>query len=452
MTLLSDIILTDCQQKAIDAAVNDRGHITISGPAGSGKTFLTKILLLKLEEKTKDGIALCTPTHQSKNILSKMCGRQAVTIHSLLKIHPETYEDQFEFKHNKDKLDLSEIRYILVDEVSMVDDDLFNILVNAVHQHCQIIGIGDKYQIQPVRHNDGHISPFFTDKRFRLVELVEIVRQKKGNPIIDVATKIRQGGWFYTNWNKEEGTGVLDVKSIKKLLSVYLSKIKTQEDLKEYRMLAYTNDIVNKLNNVIRKHVYDTTEPFVENEYIVLQEPLTKNELVFDPVSGKYVQMNEVLINNGECVKIKENSIIRETMNLNMKTDGTFNLGSYEIEIATLTVIRELDDGETEEHQMNVVWGDDSKLILSEALSEAAGQYRNATQRAKSRLWENFWEIKNMFTDTKSLGATTYHKSQGSTVTGVCIYLGDMNHASYDLQSQLGYVGCTRASKWVLYC
>lgn len=454
--LLAGIILTDCQKGAIDAVMSNRSHITISGPAGSGKTFLTKILIKKIKQKSADGIILCAPTHQAKIIMSKMCGQSASTIHSILKIHPDTYEDVMEFKHNKDKLDLSEIRYIVCDEVSMIDDDLFKILVGCVHPQCQIIGIGDKFQIQPVRHTDGRLSPFFIDKRFRLFELKTIVRQKTGNPIIDVATNIRNGGWFSTKWDKSTGTGVIDVKSINVMLTKYLSKIKTPDDLLDYRVLAYTNEIVNRFNAVIRKHVYNTIEPFVDNEYIVLQEPLTETESVYNPLLDKYQDMTEILINNGEIVKIVEGSIVKSTKTVNLPTDGTFNLESVEIEIATFNVIRtQLDeeDGIPDPIEMTVVWDANSKVLLDTALAEAAGQYKQvSTKAAKTRMWKAFWDLKNCFTDTKSLGASTYHKSQGSTVIGACIYLGDMNHASFELQSQLAYVGCTRASKWVLYC
>ncbi|ADM79886.1 Dda DNA helicase [Aeromonas phage phiAS5] len=449
-SLLAKIILTDCQKRSIDAVLNDRSHITISGPAGSGKSFLTKILIKKLIEKNNGGVILSAPTHQAKIVLSKMSGYTASTIHSIMKIHPDTYEDVREFKQSKSdkaKKDLNEVRYLIVDEASMVDNDLFEIILKSVHPYCQIIGIGDKHQIQPVRHAPGEISPFFTDKRFRLSEMNTIVRQQAGNPIIQVATKIRQGGWFETNWDKETGTGVLDVKNIANLMKVYLSKVKTPEDLLNYRMLAYTNEVVNSFNRVIRKQVYQTTEPFIDSEYLVMQEPVIRET----DVGGE--TFTETLLNNGETVKIIPGSIKRESRYINLPM-----VDPVQIEVATMMVERtEVDltddvDAETEV-EISVVWDANSQVQLDEALSYAASQYKAMGKgKATTRYWEIFWEVKNMFTNTKSLGASTFHKSQGTTVIGVCVYTGDMNFAQFEIQTQLGYVGCTRAQKWVMYC
>ena len=273
-----------------------------------------------------------------------------------------------------------------------------------------------------------------------------IVRQQAGNPIIQVATKIRNGGWFETNWDKEPGTGVLDVKSVANLMKIYLSKVKTPDDLLNYRMLAYTNDVVNRFNKAIRKQVYNTTEPFVDNEYLVMQEPVMKES----EIGGE--TFTETLLNNGETVKIKEGSIKRQ-----MKYISLPYVDPIQIEIATMTVIRnEVDlteiDGDLEV-ELSVVWDADGQVQLDEALSYAASQYKQmGSGKATSRLWESFWQVKGMFTNTKSLGASTFHKSQGTTVIGVCVYTGDMNFAQFEIQTQLGYVGCTRAQKWVMYC
>ncbi|AAQ17908.1 Dda DNA helicase [Aeromonas phage Aeh1] len=449
-SLLAKIILTDCQKTAIDAVLTDKKHITISGPAGSGKSFLTKILIQKLLDLNSGAVITCAPTHQAKIVLSKMSGFTASTIHSVLKIHPDTYEDVREFKQSKSdkaKEDLKAVRYLIVDEASMVDNDLFEILLKSVHPFCQIIAIGDKHQIQPVRHAPGEISPFFTDKRFRLAELKTVVRQQAGNPIIQVATKIRNGGWFETNWDKATGTGVLDVKTIAKMMQIYLSKVKTPEDLLNYRMLAYTNDVVNSFNRVIRKHVYKTTEPFVDNEYLVMQEPVMREE----EIGGE--TFTETLLNNGETVKIIPGSIKRQLKYISLPY-----VEPIQIEVATMLVERQETDvtdnvDSDKEVEISVVWDASSQVLLDEALSYAASQYKQmGSGKATSRLWESFWQVKGMFVNTKSLGASTFHKSQGTTVIGVCVYTGDMNFAQFEIQTQLGYVGCTRAQKWVIYC
>lgn len=440
-----EINLTKCQQRAIDAVLESRKHITISGPAGSGKSFLTKHLISVLGDRL--GIALCAPTHGAKLVLSKMAGINATTIHSLFKIHPETYEDVKVFNQSKAP-DLSKIRYLLIDEGSMIDDDLLEIVMNCIPHSCQVIVIGDKHQVQPVRHEPGRISSVFTDPRFRLVELTEIVRQKADNPIIEVATGIRQGGWFKSNWNREQKCGVLHVSSITKVMEKILSKVNCPEDLLDYRLLAYTNKVVDKMNSVVRRHVYNTDQPYIDNEYLIMQQPVSRETEI-----GGETQV-EIIINNGEIVKIKSGSIRPFTMQIDLPL-----VESFDVEAANMTVITddELNPGAFDgaEYDITVVWDAESQAALNSALASAAAQYRSLSVRKKKGEkgnWDYFWDIKGRFAETKTLGASTIHKCQGTTVKGCGIYTGDMNGATEDIQTQLAYVACTRATDWVLFC
>lgn len=438
MEPMGAVTLTNCQQKALDAVKASRKHITISGPAGSGKSFLTKLLIQSLGDRL--GIAICAPTHQAKIVLAKMAGLNATTIHSLFMIHPETYEDVRSFGQSK-KPDLSKIRYLIIDEASMVDEDLCKIILACIPSTCQIIAIGDKSQVQPVRHEPGVLSPFFTDmETFRLVELEEIVRQQAGNPIIEVANKIRVGGWFETKWDRENKRGVLQVSGANKMIETILKKVKCPEDLLNYRLLAYTNNVVDRMNAVVRRHVYNTSEPFVDNEYLVMQQPVTKEE----EVDGTMCTV--VVLNNGEIVKIKPDSIQRRTMTINLPYVDTFD-----VEVADMVVF----DSEEQEKDILVIWDSDSQIQLDSALSRAAAQYKSMGARKTRGVkgpWDYFWEVKGQFADTKSLGASTIHKSQGITLKGCGIYTGDMNFATFEIQTQLAYVAVTRATDWVLYC
>ena len=118
MTDLQFDDLTEGQQNAFNAALEamkTKGqHITINGPAGTGKTTLTKFLINHLIRTGESGIMLAAPTHQAKKVLSKLAGMEAQTIHSLLKINPTTYEDATLFEQS-DAPDLSECRVLICD-------------------------------------------------------------------------------------------------------------------------------------------------------------------------------------------------------------------------------------------------------------------------------------------------------------------------------------------------
>lgn len=421
-------MLNKGQQKALDRALTTNEHLTISGPAGSGKSFLTKHLIEGLKKKMKR-FALAAPTHQAKIVLANMSGEDACTIHSLMKIHPDTYEDQRMFAQ-ADVPDLSDLDVLVIDEASMYDDDLVNIMLNTLPKKCRIVAIGDKDQIQPVRHDDGHLSPLFD--LFECVYLDEIVRQAADNPLIQVATEIREGGWFRTNWDKENTCGMFHIPDSMKLINQFLKVIKSPEDLLDYRMFAFTNKNVDLLNGYIRQHVYGTDEPFVKGEYLVLQQPVSKS-------NGKF---SEIIMNNGEIVRIKNKP---EPMLFALSLP---RMETEHVEVAFLEVVQE--EGDIQE--MCVLWGEEAEKTFGRFMFRASNEYKGlAASRNRKMMWQAFWQLKDKMVDSKSLGASTLHKAQGITIKGAAIYTADLDYADFHLRKQLAYVGSTRAEKWCLF-
>ncbi|CAL9959367.1 Dda-like helicase [Vibrio phage D479] len=421
-------MLNEGQQNALDRALETSEHLTISGPAGSGKSFLTKYIIEGLKAKMKR-FALAAPTHQAKIVLAGMSGEDACTIHSLLKIHPDTYEDQRMFEQSEVP-DLAGLDVLLIDEASMYDDDLVNIMLNTLPKSCRIIAIGDKDQIQPVRHADGHLSPLFD--LFECVYLDEIVRQAANNPLIQVATEIREGGWFRTNWDRATKCGMFHIPDSMKMINQFLKVIKTPEDLLNYRMFAFTNKNVDILNGFIRQHVYKTDLPFVDGEYLVLQQPVSKT-------NGKF---SEIVLNNGEIVRIiNEPEPVLFALTLpRMETEH--------VEVAFLEV--EQEEGDIQE--VCVLWGEEAEKTFGRFMFRASNEYKGlAASRNRKMMWQAFWALKDRMVDTKSLGASTLHKAQGITIKGAAIYTADLDYADPCLRKQLAYVGSTRAEKWCLF-
>lgn len=427
-------MLNEGQQRAYDRAMETDDHLTITGPAGSGKTFLTKYILDGLDAKMKR-VVICAPTHQAKIVLTEMSGREAITIHSLLRINPETYEDQMEFTQSEIP-DLSEVDVIVIDEASMIDDDLFKILLDCIPSNLRVLGIGDKEQLQPVRHLDGHISPMFNE--FESVELTEVVRQAAGNPLIQVATEIREGGDLRHNWCKDTKRGVYHVKNSMALIEAFKRVVHTPEDLLDYRMFAFTNNNVDILNGYIRTHVYKTTEPFVMGEYFVMQAPVVKKD-------GKFV---ETLLQNGEIVKIVSDPE-REAMALKLPR---MEVGACEVARMTVERLDPRIPDEKKYVEITCFWDEKAEKTFGRYLFYAANEYRGlARSKTRNMLWDLYWELKGRISVTKSLGASTIHKAQGVTLKGCCLYAADFHYAGPAQQRQLKYVGSTRGSDWCLY-
>ena len=404
--------------------------MTIRGPAGVGKSFITKYLIDSCEDK--NGIFLATPTHQAKIVLAKMSGMGVSTLHSLLKIHPQTYEEVRTFEQAGDP-ELQDCRILFVDEASMVDDDLFEILMNSVHPHCRIIAIGDKEQIQPVKHMPGVLSPFFSDERFLQIEMTTILRQAADNPIIQVATDIRQGGSL--RHLTKDGKGVFELKSLQMYFRLFFSKVKKPDDLLDYRMLSFTNDVVDKCNTAIREEIYKTDEPYVPGEFLVMQCPVVLKE------KYKGIEVVDTLFNNGQIVQI--DSMKKMAFSMNLPLAGKRQIDIYQLDCLDLET--------NEVKPMKVLASINDEIEFRDYLNQAAQLYKGSTSKYKKNMWNQFWTLKDTFAETKSLGANTVHKSQGTTLKGTLYYTRDKSYADIAIQRQLDYVACTRPTDFLAY-
>lgn len=415
-------------------AIKNKTHITVNGPAGTGKTTTTKILIEELHRSGKVGIILAAPTHAAKKVLSKLSGIPANTIHSILKISPTTYEDEAVFEQ-ADVPDLETCEVLICDEASMYDRKLFHILINSIPACCSIVALGDIAQIRPVNTEDGaedEVSPFFTHKLFEQISLTEVMRSNA--PIIDVATDVRTGGWIHEKTIGDEG--VHNLQDVPTFMNKYFEIVKKPNDLFENRLLAYTNKSVDLLNKFVRKKLYGTDDPIIKDEVIVLQEPFSKT---IKDINGKNKKV--IIFNNGEYLKV---------LSINHMTYNPFIAGvpgSVIIRYAEIKVVNiDPDEDEKVEH-ISVLLTQHEKDKLKEYLQNAT-KYLRGGPRFKWRYW---WDIKNKFVEFKPLPACTIHKSQGSTVDNSFIYTKCLDNADADLGQQLMYVALTRARHNVFY-
>lgn len=501
--------LTVCQQNGMFKIQFSKMHIAIMGPAGTGKTYLLRQVLEYLESSNiyRNNIAFCAPTHAAKKVLQDTInsGRaefewiKAHTIHSLLRIHPDTYEDEIVFDPTGEVPELENIKYIVCDEISMLDGILTSKLMDAASKNkLRIIGLGDPYQIQPVNPDGcynhqtlGRISPIFFHKDFERVILEEIVRQSKGNPIVTVATKIRKEGSDIFECVGEDGkTGVFRVTNEDELVNEYLKYVKCPADMLNYKLMAYTNQKVDAMNDYVRQKLFNTSASYVESEYIVMQEP------VYD-YSGKF---KRVVYNNGEIceiIEIEEGSEIAETFEVEgglvhskfVESEDPEEMGFYdhnysepplELKVWKLKV-RSVD--EDTEFTLYSIKDDDSKTALNDYLSLVAQIYKekgkdidqtikikkskfkmstpevrrqlnseiNELRNERREMWNEYWKMKGKFVNVKGAAACTFHKSQGATYTGVFISTDKMEYADYFLARQLKYVATTRAKQFVYF-
>ena len=162
----------------------------LCGYAGTGKTFLIDHTVRKLGLVAGKSAVFVAPTGKAASVLLRS-GTPAGTVHSLIYTREEDIEvdengeivsERFLRFSRKEKID-PEIKLIVVDETSMVSDE---VLRDLLSYGVKCLFSGDPAQLPPVGGSNTLLS-------MPCVTLTQIVRQEKDNPIVRIASMARAG-------------------------------------------------------------------------------------------------------------------------------------------------------------------------------------------------------------------------------------------------------------------
>lgn len=241
---INEIEKTQCieyaylQKKAIKEAL-EKGILVLTGGPGTGKTTTLNATINILEENG-ERIFLAAPTGRAAKRMSEVTKKEAKTIHRLLEVEWDS-EDRPVFKKNEKNL--LNCDALILDEISMIDVNVFEGVLRALPLGTRLILVGDSNQLPSV--GPGNIlSDLISSEEIPLVELKEIFRQSQQSLIVTNAHKIvngempeltkRDGDFFFINANKPEHI----VKTIKDLCKTRLPQAYNYSSLDDIQVIA----------------------------------------------------------------------------------------------------------------------------------------------------------------------------------------------------------------------
>ncbi len=183
--------LNELQLQAVMECIRN-GLLILSGGPGTGKTTTINMIIRYFEAEGLD-IFLAAPTGRAAKRMTEATGFEARTIHRMLELNSAlSDEDTRKVRFERNEENPLETDVIIIDEMSMVDIQLFQALLRAVVPGTRLVLVGDVNQLPSV--GPGQVlRDLIQSGQFPMVELEKIFRQAEESDIIVNAHRINNG-------------------------------------------------------------------------------------------------------------------------------------------------------------------------------------------------------------------------------------------------------------------
>lgn len=171
---------TSTQREAIRMVLDNPVSILTGGP-GSGKTTVLRGVIQALERQGKK-VVLCAPTGRAAKRMAMLTGHEAMTIHRLLGYTSGR-------GYNTRSIDTDAL---IIDEGSMMEQVLFNHLLQALRPGTKVVMVGDADQLPAIGAGDV-LRSMINSGMVPVMRLNENFRQSSGSLIASGARAINSG-------------------------------------------------------------------------------------------------------------------------------------------------------------------------------------------------------------------------------------------------------------------
>ena len=469
----------------------EKEYFSLEGYAGTGKTYL----LGKVVQCIDGAVAMSAPTNKAVKVLYEHRGIfgdideehtlkvklghvddeddshiedkpnnnvSYATIHKLLALRVQWTRpargsgkepEQILVRNYRSTPSVNNYLLLVVDEASMLDDDLFEMIEAEKNKELKVVFMGDPAQIPPVNKVDS--IPLIKEQREKYniqhAILEKIMRQKGDNKILQLAYQVRNGRFqdrdpvmsrisnndvlFYNSMREKSKQNFIQI-----MIEHFCSPV-FENDPNYSKVIAWTNKMVNTCNEIIRRSIFKVPKL----DKVMLGEKLIANKPIFN-------QEHEIIFSTSDEFIVEEMEV--KTAIYFLPKKGNELQSQLEIEIAG-TEIKGV-KGE----EFNFKYYDcyvryksspesEGWLIRIEILhedSEKAFWFMQKKLKGR-RNWDEYTKNIEKYADVKYNYAITCHKAQGSTYENVFLIEDDIDNNRRVLErNRIKYTACTRPS------
>jgi hypothetical protein len=258
-----NVKLDDTQKGVLSSLINfingDKQTICLKASAGTGKTMLIS-MLYDILNSNGYSVTFVTPTNKAKVVAVEKGNksRNATTIHSLLKLKPSFDILNFDARQLKflfgGEVDNHSYDVLLVDECSMINDDLYETLCKK-YSNCKIVFVGDPKQLAPVKQSS-------IAKSFQCSEQLTLdkVYRQHDSVVYRTINELRKHPINRFESKTEGDDSIIVYNDIKKMLNDYGYLFRVRDNLDDctiVKIIAYTNRRIGAINDYMRHILYN---------------------------------------------------------------------------------------------------------------------------------------------------------------------------------------------------
>ena len=359
--------------------LKSKENVFLTGGAGVGKTTITREIIQEYEDEAKKVAKLA-----STGMAATLIGGQ--TLHSFLDLGIAS--DLNELERNgklkikkKIKKPIHSMDLIVIDEISMVSDTLFEMIALRLKQadfRGSLLVVGDFLQLPPVVRGYGEVRFAFESREweafsFSKIELTHVYRTDDVK-FIELLNNVR--------------FGYID-EQIHNQLNEFIKPL--PEDLSEFTFLFGKNDSAHRHNK--------TQLEFIESELFVKEAQIIKHQK-----SAK----------DAEVERFMNDARIEKELELKIGSPVLFTRNSWNYFNGERGVVVNIDASYV------YVQKSDNVVVKLESVAQSKAMWKEKTIEGKKEMVEeNLFSVYQF--PVKLAFAITIHKSQGMSIEDLII-------------------------------